>query len=131
MERLGFFSEKLMDGMAKSGLSRKMTAVRIGCSYEYVRKMSRSESLPSSELLVKLCSIFGWQVRTIEKLIRLDESRRKFGPTFWTVLGRNPRCEALYILWPYLDSGEQQLLVRLMRAYVEERKKMRNWCSPE
>jgi len=30
MERLGFFSEKLMDGMAKSGWSQKTTAVRLG-----------------------------------------------------------------------------------------------------
>ena len=29
---LGFFSEKLMDRVAKSGLSQKMTAVRLGCS---------------------------------------------------------------------------------------------------
>ena len=38
MERLGFFSEKLMDSMAKSGLSQKATAVRLGCSYKYVAR---------------------------------------------------------------------------------------------
>src|SRR6266481_3838433 len=89
MEQLGFFSEKLKDSMAKLELSPKAAAVTLGCSYEFVRKMIRSESLPSPELLAKLCSVFGWQVRRIEQLIRLDEARRKWGPAIWAVLGGN------------------------------------------
>ena len=65
--------------------------------------------------------MFGWQVRTIERLVRLDEARRKWGPSFWTVLGKNPRCEPLYILWPYLTLGEQRLAVTFLRAYLAAR----------
>jgi ribosome-binding protein aMBF1 (putative translation factor) len=101
MDKLGFFCEKLMDGMAKSGLSQKMTAVRLGCSYEYVRKMIRGESLPSPSLLNKLCSIFHWKTKKIERLVHLDKCRRQYGPTFWTVLDKNPRYGPLYMLWPY------------------------------
>jgi hypothetical protein len=121
MEKLGFFSEKLMDAMAKSGWSQKMTAVRLGCSYEYVRKMIRGESLPSSTLLKRLCSLFRWDATRIEKLVLLDRCRRQYGPTFWTVLGRNPRCEPLYILWPYLTTSEQQMVVHLMRSWILEK----------
>ncbi len=121
MERLGFFSEKLMDGMARSGLSQKMTAVRLGCSYEYVRRMIRCESLPSPILLDRLCSVFQWDRRKIEKLVFLDRCRRRYGPTFWTVLGRNPRFEPLYILWPYLTTSEQQMVVHLMRSCILEK----------
>jgi ribosome-binding protein aMBF1 (putative translation factor) len=100
MDKLGFFCEKLMDGMAKSGLSQKMTAVRLGCSYEYVRKMIRGESLPSPSLLNKLCSIFHWKTKKIERLYTW-KCRRQYGPTFWTVLDKNPRYGPLYMLWPY------------------------------
>lgn len=41
--------------------------------------------------------------------------RAKQAP-FWTVLGRNPRFEPLYILWPYLTTSEQQMVVHLMRS---------------
>jgi hypothetical protein len=122
METLGFFSEKLMDGMAKSGLSQKMTAVRLGCSYEYVRKMIRNESLPSPSLLNKLCSIFHWDTKKIEKLVLLDKCRRQYGPTFWTVLGKNPRYEPFYILWPYLTPGEKQMVIHLLRGWRARQK---------
>ncbi len=121
MERLGFFSEKLTDSLAKSGLSQKMTAVRLGCSYEYVRKMIRGESLPSPILLKRLCSVFQWDRKKIEKLVLLDRCRRRYGPTFWTVLGKNPHYEPLYILWPYLTRGEQQMVVQLMRACLPQK----------
>jgi hypothetical protein len=79
MERLGFFSEKLMNGMAKSGWSQKTTAVRPGCSYEYVRKMIRGESLPAPTLLKKALSLFRSDATKIEKLVLLDRCRRHMG----------------------------------------------------
>jgi hypothetical protein len=122
VEGLGFFSEKLMDGMAKSRLSQKMTAVRLGCSYEYVRKMVRGESLPAPMLLTRMCSIFHWNLKEVQRLLRLDDCRRKFGPSFWTVQGINPRMEPVYILFPYLTPGERQLMVDMMRAYLAARR---------
>jgi transcriptional regulator with XRE-family HTH domain len=121
MERLGFFSEKLMDGMAQSGWSQKTTAVRLGCSYEYVRKMVRGDSLPAPTLLKRLCSLFRWDATKIEKLVLLDRCRKQYGPTFWTVLGKNPRYEPLYILWPYLTPAEQQMVVHLMRTWIAQK----------
>jgi hypothetical protein len=94
-----------------------MTAVRLGCSYEYVRKMIRGESLPSPSLLNKLCSIFHWKTKKIERLVHLDKCRRQYGPIFWTVLGKNPRYEPLYILWPDLTPGEKQRVIHLLRTW--------------
>lgn len=121
MEKLGFFSERLLDSMSKSRLSQKTTAVRLGCSYEYVRKMIRGESLPAPTLLKRLCSLFRWDATKIEKLVLLDRCRRQYGPTFWIVLGKNPRYEPLYILWPYLTTTEQQMVVHLMRSCILEK----------
>jgi hypothetical protein len=101
MERLGFFSEKLMDGMAKSGSPQKTTAVRPGCSYEYVRKMIRGESLPAPTLLKRLCRCSGGTQRKLKgwcSLVFLDRCRRQYRPTFWIVLGNNPRYEPLICL---------------------------------
>lgn len=122
MERLGFFSEKLKDSMARFNMSEKSTAARLGCSYEHVRKMVRGECLPSEELLRKLCSIFEWEITAIEKLRRLDEARRKFGPSFWAILGKDPRMESFYILWPYLSREEREMVTISISAFIEAKK---------
>ena len=122
MERLGFFSEKLKDGIDRFNLSQKSTAARLGCSYEHVRKMVRGECLPSEELLRKVCSVFKWEITAIKKLRRLDEARKKFGPTFWTILGKDPRIEPLYIFWPYLSREERRIVIISMKACIEARK---------
>jgi uncharacterized protein HemY len=33
----------------------------------------------------------------------------------------NPRHEPLYILWPYLTPGEQQMVIQLMRARIRRK----------
>jgi len=118
---LGFFSQRLLHSMAGLKLSSKKLAPRLGCSYEYVRRMTRSESLPSPRLLTKMCSVFHWKAREIEKLVRLDDCRRKFGPRFWTVQGINPRMEVVYILFPYLTPDQRQMFVNTLRAYLVAR----------
>ena len=118
IEHLGFFSERLLHGMATRKLPAKKLAPRVGCSYEFVRRMVRSESLPSPGLMMRMCSVFLWKPKEIEELIRVDRCRRKFGTTFWSVLGINPRMEPVYILFPYLTDDEKQLIVDMLRAYL-------------
>jgi|SRR5580704_1475631 hypothetical protein len=84
-------------------------------------EMIRGESLPAPTLLKRLCSLFRWDATKVEKLVLLDRRRRQYGPTFWTVLGKNPRYEPLYKLWPYLAPAEQQLVIHLMRTYIAEK----------
>jgi hypothetical protein len=62
----------------------------------------------------KALSLFRWDATKIEKLVLLDRCRTAYGPTFWIVLGNNPRYEPLYILWPYLTPAEQQMVIHLM-----------------
>jgi hypothetical protein len=83
--------------------------------------MIRGESLPSPSLLNKLCSLFHWNTTKIEKLVRLDKCRREYGPTFWTLIGKNPRHEPLYMLWPYLTPDEQKMVIQLMRARMSQK----------
>jgi len=118
MERLGFFSERLLHSMAALKLTPKRVAPRAGCSYEFVRRMTRGESLPSRELLTRLSVLFRWNVREIEGLVRADECRRKYGAAFWSVVGIDPKLEPIYILFPYLTPGERQMAVDLLRSYV-------------
>lgn len=118
LEHLGFFSERLMHSMAALKLSPKKLAPLIGCSCEYVRRMTRSESLPSPILMKKMCSVFHWREKKIEELIGLDQGRRKYGKHFWEFLGIHPRMEAVYILFPYLRPKQRQMFVDTWRAQV-------------
>jgi len=87
----------------------------------YVRKMIRGESPPAPTLLKRLCSLFRWDATKIEKLVLLYRCRRQYGPTLWTVLGKNPRYEPLYIPWLYSAPADQQMVIHLMRTYIAEK----------
>lgn len=118
-DKLGFFSQRLLFSMSALNLTPKELAPRIGCSYEFVRRMLHCESLPSPQLLRRINSVFQWNTRKIEELIRLDECRKKFGAAFWSVIGKDPRMEPVYILFPYLTAGERQMMVSFLRFIVE------------
>jgi hypothetical protein len=120
---LGFFSERLLQSMALQKITSRQLAPRIGCSYEFVRRMTRGESLPSAKLLGKICSLFRWSRTEANELVRVDECRRKFGTVFWTSIGKNPRMEPVYILFPYFTDGEQNVIIAALRADLEVRTK--------
>jgi hypothetical protein len=73
--------------------------------------MIRGESLLAATLLKRLCSLFRWEATKIENLVLLDRRRRQYGPTFCAVLGKNPRYEPLYMLWPYLIPAEPHMVI--------------------
>lgn len=106
LERLGFFSERLTHSMAALKLTAKKLAPLLGCSYEFVRRMIRCESLLSISLLDKMWPVFHWKKREIEKLIMADQCRRKYGSCFCKVLEIDPRMEPVYIPFPYLTPSE-------------------------
>jgi len=66
-----------------------------------------------------MCSLFQWKLQKIEELVRLDKCRKKFGSAFWSAIGKDPRMEPVYILFPYLTKGEQQMIVNLLRLIAE------------
>lgn len=115
MEKLGFFSEWLADNMARKGLTSRKLAPKVGCSYEYVRKLVRSENLPSSDLLSRLCAFFERDEQESRKLVAVDRARKQLGPSYWVALGCNPKCEPIYILWPYLTRPEQEYFLKWLR----------------
>ena len=117
-ERLGFFSEHLVGSMARQGVSAKALAIELGCSYEFVRKMVKSESLPSFGRVKRLCSIFRWNAKETRTLIAMDRGRRKFGRQFWIASGRNPDYEPIYILWYFLSEKERDYFSGWLRYLV-------------
>lgn len=117
----GFFSEMLLDGMARQGISAKRVATLAGCSYEHIRKLSRREVLPSPLLLARMCEIFHWNAKRALEFVRLDQARKKFGKHFWVCLGLDPEYEEVYVLWVFLKQDERQMALDLARFYVARR----------
>jgi transcriptional regulator with XRE-family HTH domain len=128
MLKLGFFSELLIDSMARQGITAKVLAERAGCSYEHVRKLTRSEVLPSPILLRNLRDIFGWGGKRVTRFVRWDQGRKKFGDSFWVLSGRNPKYEEFYIIWAFLTREEKQLTEDYLRFLIA-RKQMRQPIS--
>ena len=122
-ERLGFFSQQLIQSMQRDGLTPKAIAIDLGCSYEFVRRMIRAECLPSSVYLTRMCLLFRWNVDEIRKLIAIDKARKKFGRHFWIALGKNPKYEPLYILWPHLTPEEQDYFAGWLQYLVARKRK--------
>jgi len=107
----GFFSMYLCEEMARQGVTAKSLATKVGCSYEHIRKITGAEVLGSPSLIKKLCEALRLSEKHAQKLVRLDQARRLGGKHFWEFLGKDPRGEPLYIMWPYLTDQQKDLLV--------------------
>ena len=107
--------------MACEGIQGEALAKRLGCCYEQVRKMTRGEVLPSPALLRKLCTVFGWSVRKLSRFVMMDHARKSFGDSFWRVLGRNPKCEVIYILWQFLSEAEKDYFTACLKQLVAQK----------
>ena len=60
----------------------------------------------------RLCAEFGWSEREVCRFVMIDQGRKRFGDTFWIVLGKTPQLEPLYILWEYLTPEEREFFCR-------------------
>lgn len=123
MKKLGFFSEQLADSMAQQKLTAKTLAQRLKCSYEYIRRLLGGQSLPSLRLLRRLCATFGWSEKKLRGFVMIDRARRNFDGSFWTVLGRNPKCESVYILWEFLTPEERDFFADYLRFLVDRKQR--------
>jgi transcriptional regulator with XRE-family HTH domain len=118
MKNLGFFSEQLAQGMARQGLTEKVLASELGCSYAHVRKMSCGEVLPSLPLLQRLCALLDFPERKLSRFVLIDRMRNHFGDSFWIAVGRDPKFESLYILWEFLTTEEKDYFTGCARLLV-------------
>jgi|SRR5208337_3399442 len=123
MEQFGFFSERLAISMAESNLTAKALAPRVRCSYRSIRKLLKGQSLPAAPLLLRLCDTFKWDEKQLHEYVEIDRGRKKFGNGFWIFLGKNPRCDALYILWEFLTPEERDFFANELRSLVEKKRK--------
>jgi hypothetical protein len=122
-EQLGFFSEHLVQSMTRQGISAKALAIELECSYEFVRRMIKTECLPSPLLLKRMCALFRWNRKETRKLILIDKARKKFGRNYWIWLGKNPDHERFYILWHFLSPAEQQYFSEWLRYLVARKQR--------
>ncbi len=130
MEKFGFFSEQLADGMSRQRFTAKGLAKRLGCSYEHVRRLSRSEALPSLQLLRQLCHVFQWNEEELSRLLDGDRGWKRFGDSYWLVLGKNPKCAPLYIMWSYLSDDERDYFLECLRYFVARKSSTRESRIP-
>jgi hypothetical protein len=117
-EPVGFFSEHLAQNMARQGVTAKVLAIQVGCSYECVRKMVKTECLPSAGLLKRMAAAFNWNHKEARRLVAIDKGRRKFGRQFWITSGMNPDYEPIYILWYFLNEEEREYFADCLRCLV-------------
>lgn len=129
MGKLGFFSEQLADSMARQSLTAKTLALKLGCSYENIRRKLDGHSLPSPRLLRRLCAIFGWNEKKLCGFVMMDQARNTFKGSFWLALGRNPKCEPVYILWQFLSEEERDYFVACLRILATRKQQAEEVCT--
>jgi len=123
MKKLGFFSEQLAESMARQKLTATLLSQRVRCSYEYIRRMLDGQSLPSLRLLRRLSAKLGWNEKEMRRFVMMDQARGKFGDAFWIVLGKNPQCDSVYILWEFLTPEERDFFADFARFLVERKQR--------
>ena len=122
-ERLGFFNARLCQRMNEVNLSTTELARRVDLTYEQVRKLILGHCLPSPIALKRLCVVLTLNRRDMSERVARDKAIFKFGDLAWNYWGIDPRAGPLYILFPLLNTEEQEMVRLWIIAFVEAKKR--------
>lgn len=109
--------------MIEKGLSAPELALRVGASYEHIRKLIRGWCLPSNALLGRLCSALELNKKDMAQRVRKDKIIFRFGDAAWEAAGHDSRTAPFYILVPLLSLDQWNHLRTCIQAVAAAKHK--------
>lgn len=78
--------------MVKTNVTARELAVRVGITYEHVRKLLRGLCLPSESTLDKLCAVIFLNKKEMQENVSRDKMIYRYGDAVWRAAGIDPRA---------------------------------------
>jgi transcriptional regulator with XRE-family HTH domain len=116
-------SEAVNAAMEASELSIRQLALRVGVTYEQIRKVSRGESAPSALLLKELCAILDLDLEKMTEKLAADKIERKYGELPALMSGKNPELAPLELVWPRLTEAQKKDLIHWAQHWARQNRK--------
>ncbi len=124
MDVKGNFGNALAAAVDKKGVSLRELAELLDVTYEHLRKLIRSEALPSSYLLRDVCKHLGLNLADMEEAVIRDKMAKQYSAgALSKVMKRNPRMARLEPLVPLLSDAEYETVLAMIRGLVRPHQK--------
>lgn len=124
MDVQGNFGNALAAAVNKKGVSLRELAQPLDVTYEHLRKLIRSEALPSDYLLKDLCKHLGLNLADMEEAVTRDKMAKQYSAgALSKVMKRNPRIARLEPLISVLSDAEYETVLSMIRGLARPRQK--------
>ena len=119
------FGEMLQNVMADRNLTIRQLAERVGCTYEYARKLVRGLSLPAKYMLNTLERVLEFDMAEAQRLITADKIKKEHGAIPIELAGKNPELEPFERDWQRLTKQQKETLMSQFLAFIAQNKRNR------
>lgn len=95
----------------------------VGVTYEHARRLVRgTEGVnPSPSTLRVLCTALGLNFKAMDKIVKEDAARRKYGTAIMEMSGMNPGLEPLQRVWDKLSESQQRDIIAMATSWAKAR----------
>lgn len=125
MDADGRFGNLFKTTANEKGIPLDAIAAHLNYSYEQMRKLVQNRSLPSPEVLKKLCAFVGIDFKLAQQSVLVDNIERTYGvDALYALVGKNPRLAEIDPYLSQLDDSEWRMFVAQIAGYVRERSRM-------
>jgi transcriptional regulator with XRE-family HTH domain len=117
-ESKGRFGNYLATLMERNGMDARALAADSHRSYEHIRKLVKSEALPSPEIVEKFDKVLkGFDVKQATALYSQDKAQRTFKKDFNQLAGVPEDADELLKAWPYLSPEHKDTIMIMVSAF--------------
>lgn len=113
--------DAITKAMADKGISIKDMSEALDITYEHARRLSHG--YPASRpILRSLCKLLDLDFDLMDKFSVEANIRRKFGPSFLKLAGKNPELEPIEVAWTYLTDSQKKDAITMIEGWAKRNK---------
>lgn len=117
-------AETVSEAMKEQGVSIRDLAIKLGLTYEHVRRVVRGEAIPSKFILKPLCVELGIDYDEVDKLATGEKIRKKYGAITTDLSPQNPTLEKVQRMFNALNETQQKDLLDMLQVMVQRNRKI-------
>jgi transcriptional regulator with XRE-family HTH domain len=111
-------SIRISDAMEERGVSIRDLAKKLDLSYEHVRRIVRGITIPSTALLLMMCSELGLDKTAMLAAARMTKVLKDYGGIPPELIGHKAGLEPIERVWDRLTDDQQKDAVTMIEGWA-------------
>lgn len=118
-EHFASVAELVADAMEQRGLTIRDLAIKLGLTYEHIRRVVRGEAIPSKFILKPMCDELGIAFDEVDQIATGEKIRKKYGAIPVDLTPRDPDLSVIEKLWRQLSKGHRKDALSMMQTWAK------------